>query len=165
MRPYADAEELRQMVGFTQRDWYADVQWFRIKNRHPLAIVDTTAVYHALPDLPELTVLRVLESPMKPVNGAYITRGGYKGYAPTRNRMGFSVVPQDYSAAFSKPSAKSCNQCHNTTLLHADAIQPRRDWYGHVRGADSVFSYHEFAEEVVSYDGFGRGLRIRRRLR
>jgi len=49
----------------------------------------------------------------------------------------------------------SCVICHKNTSLHVDHFPPlSRDWYGHIRGDDQIFSWYPFNPSCISYNGF-----------
>jgi hypothetical protein len=43
-------------------------------------------------------------------------------------------------------------------------FEPRRDWYGRIRGSDGIFSFHPFAPESISHNGSGLPVRLNPRL-
>jgi hypothetical protein len=47
-----------------------------------------------------------------------------------------------------------CIACHKTVLGHAQHFQTNRDWYGRVRGTDSIFSFPMHDDSCVSGNGF-----------
>ncbi len=50
----------------------------------------------------------------------------------------------------------SCVSCHKNTSLHIrrDFPEINRDWYGHIRGDDQIFSWYPFNPSCISYNGF-----------
>ncbi len=40
-----------------------------------------------------------------------------------------------------------------------------RDWYGHIRGSDGIFSFHPFSPDCISGNGYGAGVTNASRLR
>lgn len=71
----------------------------------------------------------------------------------------WSIVPKNYTG-----HVTSCIKCHKQTLIHAREIQPNRDWYGFVRGDDTIFSFHIFDESCISHNGFNRQVVLNPRL-
>jgi hypothetical protein len=77
-------------------------------------------------------------------------------FAPT-TRASFHVVPNNYDAGFVEVNGRSCLRCHSTTNQHVDRFNFGRDWYGHIRGSDGIFSFHPFEPGTVSGNGSGGG--------
>lgn len=71
----------------------------------------------------------------------------------------WSIVPKNYTGHIT-----SCVKCHQQTLIHAREIQPNRDWYGFVRGDDTIFSFHIFDESCISHNGFNQPVVLNRNL-
>ena len=85
---------------------------------------------------------------------------GVKTYAPT-TETGFSIVPAKYDAGFVQVDRTSCMRCHDSVAKSVREFNPGRDWYGHIRGSDGIFSFHPFAPESVSDNGIGRSVKMR----
>jgi len=81
-------------------------------------------------------------------------------FAPT-TQASFHVVPSGYDGGFVEVNAKSCLRCHQTCNQHVSQFQFGRDWYGHVRGSDGIFSFHPFEPSTVSGNGFSSGVQMR----
>jgi hypothetical protein len=88
---------------------------------------------------------------------------GVKTYAPT-TEAGFNIVPAKYDAGFVQVDSSSCMRCHDTVAKPVSEFNSGRDWYGHVRGSDGIFSFHPFAPESVSDNGYGRAVKMRTEL-
>jgi hypothetical protein len=88
---------------------------------------------------------------------------GAWSYAPT-TQASFHVVPANYDGGFVEVSGRSCLRCHSTCNQHVREFNFGRDWYGHIRGSDGIFSFHPFDPATVSGNGFGSGVRMRREL-
>jgi hypothetical protein len=88
---------------------------------------------------------------------------GAWAYAPT-TKASFHVVPANYDAGFVEVSGRSCQRCHNTCNQHVDRFNFGRDWYGHIRGSDGIFSFHPFEPSTVSGNGFSSGVQMRQSL-
>ena len=73
---------------------------------------------------------------------------------------GFGIVPAKYDGDFVEVSSKSCARCHDSTNVHVRNFDFGRDWYGHVRGSDGIFSFHIFDPSCISYNGIGNGVTI-----
>ena len=86
---------------------------------------------------------------------------GAKTYAPTVSEAGFSVVPAKYDGGFVEVDRQSCMRCHESVAKPVTDFNPGRDWYGHIRGSDGIFSFHPFALESVSGNGYGSGVKMR----
>ena len=85
---------------------------------------------------------------------------GVKTYAPTTT-AGFNIVPANYDAGFVQIDRTSCMRCHDSVARPVADFNPGRDWYGHVRGSDGIFSFHPFAPESISDNGIGRTVKMR----
>ncbi len=55
-------------------------------------------------------------------------------------------------------------RCHSTTNQSVRTFDARRDWYGRIRGSDGIFSFHPFALESISSNGFAAPVRMRAEL-
>jgi len=71
------------------------------------------------------------------------------------------VVPPNYDAAFIAVDSVSCLRCHETVNHSVNEFNAGRDWYGRIRGSDGIFSFHPFALESISANGFGSSVRMR----
>jgi hypothetical protein len=85
---------------------------------------------------------------------------GAKTYAPTTS-ADFHIVPANYDAGFVQVDRTSCMRCHDSVLKPVTDFNPGRDWYGHIRGSDGILSFHPFAPESVSDNGYGRTIKMR----
>jgi hypothetical protein len=85
---------------------------------------------------------------------------GVKTYAPTTT-AGFNIVPANYDAGFVQIDRTSCMRCHDSVARPVSDFNAGRDWYGHVRGSDGIFSFHPFAPESISDNGIGRAVKMR----
>ena len=55
----------------------------------------------------------------------------------------------------------SCVICHKNTSLHVNNFPPiSRDWYGHIRGDDQIFSWYPFDPSCISYNGFTKVIKF-----
>jgi hypothetical protein len=85
---------------------------------------------------------------------------GVKTYAPTTAK-GFHIIPAKYDAGFVQVDRTSCLRCHDSVNKPVSDFNPGRDWYGRVRGSDGIFSFHPFAPESVSGNGYGTTISMR----
>jgi hypothetical protein len=85
---------------------------------------------------------------------------GVKTFAPT-TMASFEIVPANYDAGFVAVDRTSCARCHDSVSKPVSDFNPGRDWYGHIRGSDGIFSFHPFAPDCVSHNGYGGGVRMR----
>jgi len=85
---------------------------------------------------------------------------GVKTYAPTTTAA-FHIVPANYDAGFVQVDSTSCMRCHDSVSKPVTDFNPGRDWYGHIRGSDGILSFHPFAPESVSDNGYGRAIKMR----
>lgn len=74
---------------------------------------------------------------------------------------GGGLTPDDYRGGLLEVSRKSCMRCHDDVSKHASDLEQKRDWYGHVRGSDGIFSWHPFTEGSISYGGFWKKPELR----
>lgn len=120
----------------------------RLLNRHPRAIFSARSTDEYLPEISEKGVRRLLRVPFQNALGSS-WRADYKDaewpttHAPT-TQAAFHIVPKGYDAGGIEVSSKSCLRCHDTAGAHVEDIEPFRDWYGQVRGSDTIFSMHPF---------------------
>ncbi|MCA9227672.1 MAG: hypothetical protein KDA47_18755 [Planctomycetales bacterium] len=88
---------------------------------------------------------------------------GVRAFAPTTSAA-FHIVPARYDAGFLENDSRSCMRCHDTVNQHVNRFDFGRDWYGHIRGSDGIFSFHPFDPSCISHNGFGVGVRMNSRL-
>jgi hypothetical protein len=118
----------------------------------------------ALPRLSEAMAAELLDgTPFKSAVGAAWRRGDAPEttvFAPT-SLEAFSLVPKDYQGTFMGTDTDSCKRCHEHTLRHVDQFDSVRQWYGRVRGADQIFTWHPIDPSSISYNGAARQVRLR----
>ncbi|MCC7085525.1 MAG: hypothetical protein IT427_11010 [Pirellulales bacterium] len=85
---------------------------------------------------------------------------GVKAYAPTSSK-GFNIVPAKYDGGFVQVDRTSCLRCHDSVNKPVTDFNPGRDWYGRIRGSDGIFSFHPFAVESISDNGYGATIHMR----
>ncbi len=85
---------------------------------------------------------------------------GRQTYAPT-TEAAFNVVPAKYDSGFIAVDHTSCMRCHDSVSKPVSDFNPGRDWYGHIRGSDGIFSFHPFALDSISDNGYGRDVKMR----
>jgi hypothetical protein len=88
---------------------------------------------------------------------------GLSPRAPT-TKAPFHVIPAGYDAGFVAVDSHSCTRCHDTVNQPVRSFDPGRDWYGHIRGSDGIFSFHPFAPECISHNGYSNPVEMRRDL-
>lgn len=74
------------------------------------------------------------------------------------------VAPPGYRGGLAGVERRDCQRCHKTAGHHAERFQARyasgqpRDWYGMVRGDDTVFSWHPYDPSSITgvHGGIGR---------
>lgn len=164
-RPFASRAELddflsARFLGFDALERKVTTE--RLKSPHPgQTVIDRTSLVDELPPLPHATVLRLLNRPFKSVVGEeWLRQGEAVGYAPT-TRAPFHIVPTHYDGAHLEVTTKACMTCHDGVLTHVNSFDSPRDWYGHVRGDDAIFSFHPFEPADISHNGFSRWPRVR----
>lgn len=84
-------------------------------------------------------------------------------FAPT-TKADFHIIPQNYKGTFLGTDTESCKNCHSATLKHATHFDAPRQWYGHVRGSDGIFSFHPVDPSCVANNGATLPVVIRRSL-
>jgi hypothetical protein len=89
------------------------------------------------------------ETPFKSAVGAQ-----WKGtaIAPTTEQA-FSIVPQNYLGTHLGNDPTSCMECHRHVQRHVDSFDSVRQWYGRIRGADGIFTWHPIANRAVARSG------------
>jgi hypothetical protein len=70
-------------------------------------------------------------------------------------------VPAKYDAGFMQVDRTSCMRCHESTSKPVSDFEPGRDWYGHIRGSDGIFSFQPFSNDSISDNGYGRTVSMR----
>lgn len=124
-----------------------------------------------LPDLGDDRLVAELlkTTPFQSCSGT-IWRDDFTGpnvFAPTTTAR-WHVVPTNYQAGFIEVGETSCTRCHQSVNKHAtdfeDTFSSGRQWYGRVRGADQIFSFHPFSLESIADNGASLPVRMRREL-
>lgn len=126
----------------------------RMKNRHrnrgkDVVLFDATGTWEYLPEISPAATAVLLDRPFSNALGSEWRRTDPPTHAPTTSSA-FHIVPRDYNAACVEVSTTSCNRCHETALRPAEDVETFRDWYGRVRGSDTIFSFHPFDPVVAS---------------
>lgn len=132
---------------------------------HPRESFRSVALVEELPPLPPALVAKLLtKTPFRSALGtAWRETEKHVAAAPT-TRQAFHVVPANYEAGFIQVDRQSCMRCHENTLDHVRTFEPRRDWYGRIRGSDGIFSFHPFSRASISHNGFGLPISMNPRL-
>lgn len=119
-------------------------------------------------DIPELSpelVRKILAKPFVRIEPGKpwleTTDGKIVTYAPT-TQASFSFVPKNYKGGFIPPTKADCMACHSQTLKAVTEIDTTRDWYGRVRGSDTVFSFHFEDPGSISYNGIDQASALRK---
>lgn len=142
--------------------------FFRIRNRHPVKIVDRTSWDDELPELPKETVVKLLtETPFRSAMAVpWAEHDGVETHAPT-TRASFHVVPKGYTGGYFPVNSKACMDCHRTTGEKAQDIEGLtaggrvRDWYTTVAGDSAIISWHPFSLDSIAYNGINGPVRLR----
>lgn len=137
-----------------------------LRSRHPGRTVFRQRMgIDELPPIADeaLVVALLTETPFRSALGATwrLDSEGLETCAPT-TKADFHIIPKNYAAGFVEVDRDSCMRCHETTNVSVRAFHFSRDWYGRVRGADGIFSFHPFALSSISRNGFSRRVRMRR---
>lgn len=175
LRPFPEAQDLADRLAEYDLPQLAD-RFREDVTLKKLSLVDrlhptkrgfaAEAAVDELPALDEALAAQLLDNtPFKSASGKAWRKGanGVTAFAPTTNQA-FSIVPRGYHGTFLGTDAESCAKCHESTLKHVDEFDRRRDWYGYIRGADGIFSFHPIEPASISYSGVPLPVRIRRSL-
>ena len=180
-RPFPSWESLAERIRELEPDWQAQPQLVAaierlesppplrtatLRNPHPAGTrFEQTALLDELPPLDAQLVARLLlETPFKSAVGSNWRETHELAAAAPVTRAAFHIVPARYDGAFVPVDHESCSRCHENIGDHARRFAPFRDWYGRIRGSDGIFSFHPFAIESISNNGFGRPVAMRREL-
>ncbi len=72
------------------------------------------------------------------------------------------LSPKGYRGWMTGSTRESCAKCHDNAGAPVALFEPFRDWYGHIPGADGIFSFDPIDRRTVSLRGpHGRGYRWR----
>jgi hypothetical protein len=169
-RPYRNRGELQQMMDVKRVGNYRTRTQFKlegpfvIKDEHPTkTVINRTALYSYVPEMDEDLAKSILDQKFLPCSHEVYDedetqKTQARCYAPTRakvDKVTLNVVPPAYNAAYLKVSNSACNTCHSTVQKLVDDFDFVRDWYGHVRGSDKIFSFHPFDPECIApYGGY-----------
>jgi hypothetical protein len=146
-----------------------DMSWKYLADRHPSR--QSFTQWMAVDTLPDIgddhLVVELLTKTTFTSSLDQTWRAGQNGtwtFAPT-TQANFHVVPANYDAGFVEVNRKSCLRCHDNVNQPVSRFHFGRDWYGHVRGSDGIFSFHPFEPSSLSGNGFGnQGAAMRREL-
>lgn len=127
-----------------------DAKVFAIRSPHPDKVTfEAKGTWEFLPEISPRSVVKLLDRPFEDSHSAVWRESDPPCHAPT-TKAEFHIVPKDYDAAGVRVSTRSCNRCHETTLQSVDDFQKERDWYGHVRGSDTIFTFHPFDPAIAN---------------
>jgi hypothetical protein len=181
-RPFPTAADLAGRIKQLRPGWKAHTNLVQfcshLEEQRPLA-VQSLADYQPLvrtfrqtmgvDELPPLDAALVTEllttTPFRSALGR-VWRQDARGVAtcaPTTTSP-FHIVPINYDAGFVSLDSQSCMRCHITTNQSVRNFDSGRDWYGRIRGSDGIFSFHPFAPESVSGNGYTAPVRMRSEL-
>lgn len=112
---------------------------------------------HELPEIPNAK--RLLQTTtFKPVLGLdWLRQDKHVAYSYT----GGGLTPAGYKGGLLEVSKKSCNRCHEDTGKNVNDFDQPREWYGHIRGNDRIFSWHPFTKDSISFNGFWKPMVLR----
>jgi hypothetical protein len=182
LRPFPRAEDLAQRITELRPDWYFQPNLQQLLDHliHPCEMpVATLESGHsqrkvfqqvmAIDSLPPIDdaalVVELLQHTTfrSALAEDWRSENGKRTVAPTTEAE-FHVVPANYDAGFIDVDSQSCMRCHDTVNRHVREFQPGRDWYGRVRGCDGIFSFHPFALDAISDNGYSRPVELRQEL-
>ncbi len=124
------------------------------KNDHPdLTVIDEKTTLEFLPKIKPESVRKLLNRKFKNALGAEWRKANPTTHAPT-TESDFHIVPKNYMASAVEVSTKSCNRCHDSIGKEASDFTRGREWYGHVRGSDTIFSFHPFDPKIAKAHNF-----------
>ncbi|HTQ39267.1 MAG TPA: hypothetical protein VMJ32_09575 [Pirellulales bacterium] len=179
-RPFPTAADLAQRIKALRPDWQnqpklaaaidhleqpLEMKVLLLADKQPaMHVFRQTAGVDSLPPLSDDKLVGQLLSGtvFRSVSGEVWQQSpsGVKTYAPT-TAAGFNIVPTNYEAGFVQVDSASCMRCHESAARPVSDFNPGRDWYGHIRGSDAILSFHPFAPESVSDNGYGRPVKMR----
>jgi len=146
-----DKEDKEKLINAMDRP---NAKVFTFKNTHPdLTIIDEKAFLEYLPEVKPESVKKLLNRKFKNALGSEWRNSNPPTHAPT-TEADFHIVPKNYAAAAVEVSTKSCSRCHNSVGKEAADFDVKRDWYGHVRGSDTIFTFHPFDSKVVNHRSY-----------
>jgi hypothetical protein len=91
---------------------------------------------------------------------AQFTEVEHREWPVTQGVQDFHIVPRLFTGMHAGATTDSCARCHRDVGLSVDRFDRARDWYGRVRGADAVFSFHPFSRGSISTNGAARTVRF-----
>lgn len=177
-RPYATPEELQAAIAARAPEKSRAVSQSSLKpmtlaERQPLRkIFRQAAGMDVLPDLEDNALVNDLltSADFKNVHGTpWKTEGQLVAHAPS-TEAAWHIVPAGYKGCAIEVSAKSCQRCHETASQNVQEFAlngtgpTRREWYGRIKGSDSVLSFHPFELSSVSRNGANTTVRLRQAL-
>ena len=170
LRPFPTAESLAARIETLRPDWASDpdllvlvehlrdpntLQRGTLRDDHPRRTFDAVAGIDDLPPIDGELAQTLLESTPF-VSCAHTdwktSDNGLVSYSPT-TRHQRHIVPANFDGGFVAVDSVSCRRCHDTTGTNVSVFQPRRDWYGDIRGSDGIFSFHPFDRTAISGNG------------
>ena len=180
MRPFPHAADLAKRIKELRPDWQDQPNLVKAVEHleQPIAMKELTLADHqpakrtfsqtmGVDSLPSLgddkLVGQLLTSTKFRSTAGEVWReasNGSKTYAPT-TEASFHVVPAKYDAGFVQVDRTSCMRCHDSVSKPVSDFNPGRDWYGHIRGSDGIFSFQPFSNDSISDNGYGRAVSMR----
>lgn len=182
-RPFARAQYLAERIEELRPEWQQNKNLTQVmkhlteprerpvatlSTRHPAKTVFTQRMgMDTLPEIEdqglvtELLTTTIFQS----ASGENWFEGlnGERTLAPT-TEASYHIVPAKYDAGFIDVDRISCMRCHDSVNQHVRDFEPFRDWYGRIRGADGIFSFHPFDPGTISWNGFSRHPSMRQEL-
>ena len=142
-RPFNDEQLYREATGAS----VVDTKWQRMRDRsHDVAAVDETRNVKFVSTISPQDSIKLLETvPFKKATD--------ESFIPTTNSNG-QIWPRDYLGVFIGNGTRSsdCINCHRDVQTSVAKFESR-DWYGFIRGSDSIFSFHPFDLRSISHSG------------
>lgn len=180
-RPFPTAESLAERIKELRHDWKHDANLAQVcehlegpRKLTPFILADTQPQVRTFKQWMGVDTLPAIEdqklvaellsnTTFHSASGQVWreSKEGVKTCAPT-TKAAFHIVPANYDAGFVAVDHKSCMRCHNSVNESVRKFDAGRDWYGNIRGSDGIFSFHPFAPESISHNGFAQGVRMRR---
>ncbi len=180
MRPFPHAADLANRIKELRPDWQDQPNLVKAVEHleQPIALQELTLADHqpakrtfsqtmgvdSLPPLGDNKLVgQLLASTKFRSTAGEVWReasNGSKTYAPT-TEASFHVVPAKYDAGFVQVDHTSCMRCHESVSKPVSEFNPGRDWYGHIRGSDGIFSFQPFSNDSISDNGYGRAVSMR----
>jgi hypothetical protein len=163
-RPYADAEDLTRKLRHLDTPEALELvaalrepklEYLEIRNPHPKKTFEFHGYRENLPAIPETLARTIL-------GWEFVADVEWRRdcHAPSTRAEGLHIVPRDYLGCIVRADSRGCMQCHDSAGVNTGIMELERDWYGHIRGMDGIFTFHIFDNTSVSATGHNLAVRL-----